>query len=347
MSPNNIPVVFIHGIKGGQLVDQHLKTRWLGLKQILGFDRQSLALPLEWQDGFQKKDELLAFQVLQNVALQKIYSPFFKWMKKEAYDIYPFSYDWRRSLLESVDALKQFIQPIVEKKGPVLLIAHSMGGLVSFRLLTDSPNLFQGALFAGVPFGSGVDFAQDMHKGSAAGFNKSITDFSAHFSWPAPYVFFPLTTENNRVVDPNGEAVDFDWQEPQDWQDKKLSVFKNQQLDPEIGLQHLSHVLKQAEDYRKNLIPGEALLQSKLPIATIAANNEATSSKLIYDASNQQQAWRFNSHHTEPGDGRVTYSASHPPLPLAHRVFLTKNSHGGLLNDTETVSSAMNWLTQA
>jgi pimeloyl-ACP methyl ester carboxylesterase len=344
MSPADIPVVFIHGIKGGQLVDQHQKTRWLGLKQVLGIDKQSLALPLEWQDGLQANDGLMASQVLKNVAGQKIYSPFIKWIEKEAFDFYPFSYDWRRSLPESVAALKRFIKPIVADKGPVLLIAHSMGGLVSFRLLADAPSLFQGALFAGVPFGGGVDFARDMHKGVSAGFNKSITDCAAHFSWPAPYVFFPLATENNRVLDPNGKAVNFNWYDPQDWQDRQLSVFKDQQLNPEINLQHLSQALKQAEDYRKNLVPSEALLQAKLPIAILSASNKATINKVLFDANNKQQPWCFNSQHTELGDGRVTFPASHPPSPLEYRSFLTKKSHGDLMNDREAISSALHWL---
>src|SRR5690606_2955502 len=48
--PEAVPVVFIHGIKGGRLVDSKNNVHLISAAQCLAFSTPLLALPMEW-DG--------------------------------------------------------------------------------------------------------------------------------------------------------------------------------------------------------------------------------------------------------------------------------------------------------
>jgi alpha-beta hydrolase superfamily lysophospholipase len=49
---------------------------------------------------------------------------------------------------------------------PVQIIAHSLGGLMTFAAMRDHPEKYSpGAVVVGVPFGTGIQYFQDLHKG--------------------------------------------------------------------------------------------------------------------------------------------------------------------------------------
>ena len=49
---------------------------------------------------------------------------------------------------------------------PVQIVAHSLGGLMTFAAMRDHPEKYSpGAVVVGVPFGTGIQYFQDLHKG--------------------------------------------------------------------------------------------------------------------------------------------------------------------------------------
>lgn len=46
---NNIPIVFIHGIKGSTIVDEHDRIYYLNFWQGIGLSNPQIALPMEWK----------------------------------------------------------------------------------------------------------------------------------------------------------------------------------------------------------------------------------------------------------------------------------------------------------
>ena len=67
-----------------------------------------------------------------------------------------FSYDWRRPLPELCTALHEFVEETFPDQ-PVQIIAHSLGGLMSFAAMREHPEKYApGAVIVGVPFETGI-----------------------------------------------------------------------------------------------------------------------------------------------------------------------------------------------
>ena len=76
-----------------------------------------------------------------------------------------FPYDWRRSLSELSTEFHEFCEKTFPSQ-PVQVVAHSMGGLISYAAMQRHPEKYRpGAVLVGVPFGTGIQYLEDMHKG--------------------------------------------------------------------------------------------------------------------------------------------------------------------------------------
>lgn len=334
MKPSTI--LFVPGIKGSQLANNAKQLRWLGSKQIFNFDRKPLC-----------GDELLFPQgLMERILWQPIYDPFLKFIHKKGTHFFTFPYDWRKEGQELAAQLKIFVQTINENYGSVLLIAHSLGGLISLPVIRQYPEYFHGAVFAGSPFGAGIDFVRDMHQGVRIGLNRHILNSEAHFSWFSPYLFFPENKENSRIIDAEGRPIAHDWFDANAWEQRNLSIF--QQKLPEQKLlwarHHLYYALSAAKFFRK-WIKGEGIPKKPLPpLAVIAGNNNPTLSQLVCRASGEGYQWDFRSGLRLPGDGRVEFSAAMLPEDLRAHVFSSHYSHGALLNDKYALGKSFEYL---
>ena len=116
MPQTSLPLVFVPGFKGSLLKDSEDKTVWLRARQIFGTE-ESLRLPLEWSGGIQERDTLNPAGPLSSVLWSSIYKPFLKWALKLGRPFYTFSYDWRRSNMETMVLLQEFLESIYKKHG--------------------------------------------------------------------------------------------------------------------------------------------------------------------------------------------------------------------------------------
>jgi len=166
-----VPLLFIHGIKGSVLADaQTKKVAWITASQALSQKKVSgLQLPLQWKNGKQAKDNLIPIEILKEVKVagfgEDVYGSWIKTMRSlKRLTVIEFVYDWRRSLFEAVDSLIQTLEATKKRTGKkVQVVAHSMGGLVTHVAMSRRPDLFHSVLFAGVPFEPGVGFIEDIH----------------------------------------------------------------------------------------------------------------------------------------------------------------------------------------
>jgi pimeloyl-ACP methyl ester carboxylesterase len=133
MGEENIPLVFIHGLKGSTLVDDAGYVHFINLWQGLGFSSPKLALPIQWEGGKQKTDHLHAGEILHSIArFFAVYGPFLSHLHTLKRPTYTFPYDWRRDLNETAEKFQIFLREIYKKHNTkIQIVAHSMGGIIT------------------------------------------------------------------------------------------------------------------------------------------------------------------------------------------------------------------------
>ena len=131
-----------------------------------------------------------------------------------------FSYDWRRSLPELCTDLHEFCETSFPGQ-PVQILAHSMGGLMAFAAMRSHPEKYApGAVLVGVPFETGIQYLQDLHKGYYTELDR-CRQFTpeSQFTMSSHWSFFPISKKRleDRFVDVSNQ---FSNDLPSDYQHK-------------------------------------------------------------------------------------------------------------------------------
>jgi pimeloyl-ACP methyl ester carboxylesterase len=316
---------------------------WLTGWQALGLASPDLTLPIHWDDDGQQRDDLVAISPLRHVAGRDIYASFLKWAEASGRAFYPFAYDWRRGNEETVEKFLEFLDAVnAQNSGAkVQVVAHSMGGLVSFVALNRRPDLFHSILFAGVPFGHAISFLEDMHAGTATGLNKRILNPPALFTFASLHCFFPWNRYESGLVERTGERIQHDWYSSDDWEGRKLGIFGT--LDPAQVTgemrSHLRNALGRARVFRSMLAYRNELQYP--PVAVLASDAHLTLSLVVRMGPRAVKGWDFKNRLREPGDGRVLFSKARPPDGVLYTLHKTRHDHGALLRDTSQVSGLL------
>lgn len=335
------PLVFIHGFKGSTLLEPKGSLRWLTWWQALGFASPDLSLSLHWNGDVQRRDDLVVGAPLRTVARRDIYDSFLDRASRSRLPFYPFAYDWRRDNLPNTQRFVEFLETISEQNGDakVQVVAHSMGGLISFAALNQRPDLFHSVLFAGVPFGHSVSFLDDMHAGTATGLNRRILSPNVLFTFPSRYCFFPVDAQQSGLVELDGNRITHDWYSANDWERHKLGIFgavDSSQVTEEQR-SHLRNALRRARDFRRLLVCKKEESFKYPPIAVLASDTRLTLSTVIRHGPHAVRGWDFQTAPREPGDGRVEFAKAMPPEGVPYTVHKTVREHGELLKDTGQV----------
>ena len=339
------PIVFIHGFKGSVLSDSKGAVRWITWQQAFGLSSSDLSLPLYWNGEVQQRDELVARTPLGAVAWQDVYAPFLNWASTSGRIFRTFAYDWRRDNLENTAEFIKFLQKVSRENGGarIQVVAHSMGGLISFVALNRHPDLFHSVLFAGVPFGHAISFLEDMHAGTATGLNRCILRPQVLFTFTSIYCLFPWNPPDSGLVEPNGDGISHDWYSADDWERHMLGLFATIEPDSVTG-EHRSHLRKalaRAREFRSLLVGHNDDSFHYPPVAVLAADVHPTLSRVVKGGPRAARGWDFHGASREPGDGRVIFTGAMPPKGVPHTVYKTARQHGDLLDDVSLVSSIL------
>ena len=165
-----------------------------------------------------------------------------------------FTYDWRRSLPELATELHEFCEATFPNQ-PVQIMAHSLGGLLSFDIMRKHPEKYApGAVVVGVPFETGIQYLQDLHKGYYTELDR-CRQFTPdkQFSMSSHWSFFPITKHRleDRFVDVtnrcnNGEDVQFD--------SDQSGIGKQTKLQPKVEGDNAYFDFYSVEEWERNNI---------------------------------------------------------------------------------------------
>lgn len=329
--------LFIHGLKGGRLVDDTGALCWVGGRHVLGRGR-SIALPLEWDDARQGSDDLRPDGPLERVDFvpgllgRAMYGPWLNFGRRHWGERWhEFSYDWRRDNNETLQRLSDELHALADSVGPVDIVGHSMGGMLALaHMLSVGDAAIRRVVFAGVPFVGGVAYLGDMHLGAATGLNRRLLAPPVQLSFASVYSFFPLGRK--RLLDQNGDAFELEMFDPDTWEREGLGVFAAPDGMAKMYRSHLERGLAAGARFRAHLQPRPST-RIRAKILVVTGHGRVTPTQVMRAGPRAVRGWDFQTASPVDGDGRVRATASTPPPPLDYEQCFTTAEHGDLLSD--------------
>lgn len=332
------PLVFIHGIKGSELLSDTGSVEWVGALQAVGFKTPDLRLETRFDDGRQPLGPLLPGKILARINVLPvlvgvdIYGPWLKAAGSWGKPFYQFSYDWRRDNLETMATFAKFLESVKDRHGgkKVQVVGHSMGGMLTLAVMNRNPELFDRVVLAGSPLGGGIGFLTDLHQGVATGLNDEIVGPDVVKTFPSVFSFFPEKPGN--LLDVNGQVLDMSFFNADDWKRLKLGMYAEGRDPGESYGPFLTEALARAKRFRELLRPDPSR-GAHPPVLVVAGKSFQTLSQAIQGGAKSELGWDFESAPKVPGDGRVAFANAMPPEGIAFEVFETAADHTDLLSD--------------
>ena len=159
-------LVVMGGYRGSILRSAKPPNRqlWVPIKVGLNIRKVDLEVGLQPEDEENMKDHIYASEMLSHIGPVDMGRRLLKRLRacKNAQNgtlrIHDYGYDWRlsphllsRRLIEFLERLPSNAANVSGPKKGAIVLAHSMGGLITRHSVNQRPELFRGVVFAGVP----------------------------------------------------------------------------------------------------------------------------------------------------------------------------------------------------
>ncbi|KNC99422.1 uncharacterized protein SPPG_05663 [Spizellomyces punctatus DAOM BR117] len=346
-------LVLMGGMYGSFLEDRSTGRReWLSMDAVLNWNTPDLRLPL---GGDEEDDRLVPSGIFDRLGpinvCADLVREFVSWEKcsSGAFRFHPFAYDWRKSPHHASKSLETFLSNIYERNNhqKILLVAHSMGGLVALSVINRRPELFRGVVFVGTPFGSVPLIIWALRRGAPFMLNRTLMSAGLHFGARTSFVFLP--TDGKGLVDDKEEDILIDFYNADEWLNYRLSqVFHTAKTQEDLQSFHtyLKQTLHSAKTFRTSLSHNPD--QSYPPFATVTSTKFPTPTRIRSSVRKVQTPlgikreiklmWpcRFL-----PGDGIVSGEDMRMPLGFTFSEVRSLVGHWGLLNDVAAIRKAL------
>lgn len=191
--------------------------------------------------------------------------------------VHVYGYDWRLSGHTMSNDFKKFLQNLpsnqagAKRKG-ALVVAHSMGGLITQHVVNTNPELFSGVVYASTPFRGVSGILQPIRAGDGVLLNHSLLQATTNFSMRSSFLFLPL---NNHVfVDENtGKEVYLNLWDWRTWKRYRLAPW-TQNIDDGSATASPSHgAINAANHHRsKTLEPKRRHVEARTQSSSQADN---------------------------------------------------------------------------
>lgn len=200
-------IVIMGGYRGSVLRSTQTNRQvWVPVKVGLNIRKVDLEVGLEPEDEERMVDSIYASGMLQNIGPVDISKRLFKRLsecenvRNGKLRVWDYGYDWRLSphllskrlakFLEqlpsnSPDANGNFMNP----RGAVV-VAHSLGGLITRHVVNQRPELFAGVVYAGVPQAC-VNILGPLRNGDAVLLSSRVLTAQVNFTLRTSFVLLP------------------------------------------------------------------------------------------------------------------------------------------------------------
>ncbi|GJN66693.1 hypothetical protein PLIIFM63780_004160 [Purpureocillium lilacinum] len=229
-------IVVLGGYRGSVLrsADPPHQQLWAPVKLGFNLRKANLEVGLEDEDEATMEDRIIPSGMLKHIGPVDISRKLFKRLRSCAnarngkLRVWDYGYDWRLSPALSAHKLRKFLaglpsnQPGVARDSRgAIVIAHSLGGLITRHVVNQQPDLFAGVLYAGVPQRC-INILGPFRNGDAVLFNEKLLTAQVNFSIRTSFVLLP--DDGFCFVDKEtGEEYPVDFFDADDWIKWRLS----------------------------------------------------------------------------------------------------------------------------
>lgn len=229
-------VVILGGYRGSVLRSAQPPHHQLWAPVKLGFNmrKANLEVGLEDEDEEHMEESIIPSGMLQNIGPIDISRRLFKRLRAcrnaraGKLRVWDFGYDWRLAPSRSSLRLQKFLDGLPSNQSEVpsqargaLVIAHSLGGLITRHAVNARPELFSGVLYAGVPQRC-INILGPFRNGDSVLFNEKLLTAQVNFSIRTSFVLLP--DDGFCFVDKEtGKPYPIDFYNADDWVQWRLS----------------------------------------------------------------------------------------------------------------------------
>ncbi|KAL1584649.1 hypothetical protein WHR41_06843 [Cladosporium halotolerans] len=238
-------IVILGGYRGSILRSAQPPHRqlWAPVKVGLNIRKVDLEVGIEPEDDERVADNVIPGGMLTHIGPVDIAKRFFKRLRNcenarsGKLRVHDYGYDWRLHPTFLSKQLQDFLatlpsnQPGVpkEKRGAIV-VAHSLGGLITRHAVNQQPSLFSGVIYAGVPR-TCVNILGPFRNGDDVLLSSRVLTAQVNFTIRTSFALLPL---NGRCFfdKETGEEYPVDFFDPQSWIDNRFSPCLARPLPP-------------------------------------------------------------------------------------------------------------------
>ncbi|KAM0597289.1 hypothetical protein D7B24_008302 [Verticillium nonalfalfae] len=175
---------------------------WAPVKVGLNLRKADLEVGLDPEDEETMEQRIIPSGMLQNIGPIDISRKLFKKVRScenarnGKLRIWDYGYDWRLSphllsqkMIAFLEKLPSNLPGSQEPRG-ALVVAHSLGGLITRHVVNQRPDLFSGVVYVGVPQRC-INVLGPLRNGDAVLFNEKILTAQVNFSLRTTFAFLP------------------------------------------------------------------------------------------------------------------------------------------------------------
>lgn len=328
------PLILVPGLKNCKLMDTRTgKTKWVHAKHVIGLESSDIRLPMRLENETQQaRDKLTPQSLVDHVGMADFFGKFLEYARTR--DFHSYLYDWRRDILETASDFVDFVRKVHKQtKQKVQIVAFSMGGIITYLSMPEISGIVQSVLFVGVPFGTGVGYLKDMHKGCRVGLNASLLTPEVLFTFPSNYLWVPR--DKSGLVDERGRPISMDWHSADAWIKHRMSVFQHakNRKDP-----RLKAFLQWCLD--RSLLVRQLMSSIKLDkpprFGIMATIHLPTPDEVM----KTKDGFEFHDVKHVMGDGRIP-TDYRIKIPYPYKFYLSTKSHGEMMTDMSVLKRAI------
>ncbi|KAB5570716.1 hypothetical protein GE09DRAFT_958330 [Coniochaeta sp. 2T2.1] len=240
-------IVILGGYRGSVLRSSQPPHRqlWVPVKVGLNIRKVNLEVGLDPQAEEDMEAHIFASGMLQNIGPVDISKRLFKRLREcdnarsGKLRVHDYGYDWRlsphllsRKLVSFLETLPSNQQGVPSSQRGALVIAHSLGGLITRHAVNSRPDLFSGVLYAGAPQRC-INILGPVRNGDAVLLNEKVLTAQVNFSLRTTFVFLP--EDGFCFVDKfTGESYPIDFYNVDDWIKYRLSPMVSEPALPPL-----------------------------------------------------------------------------------------------------------------